>query len=305
MRTTIIIGLASLLGSASATTCEADNCLRAIRAPSRIVDASSACSAYIRSTVTPDTRTYTDYSTISELAQETQYATQTDTIFNTLTVVIKQTATTVLGFTSTSTIYDPALKKRQAQPTIPAYASPCSGAARFSSACSCIGVTGPILVTAPTPSTTITLPTTITYSTQTNVVTAETKSITLTDATKSVTTTDATVTLPGPSATVTITVPYPDKCKNIPWHNGIAFGNWITVDLGFLTERECCLRCFVTPNCIAHVRPGGSSGCVNLINNRLQPGRNPTPQCPLGLKDQVFGQPGSGAVGEGPCAIVV
>jgi hypothetical protein len=40
---------------------------------------------------------------------------------------------------------------------IPAYASPCSGSVRYSSACSCVGVT-PSITTAPTPTTVITVP---------------------------------------------------------------------------------------------------------------------------------------------------
>jgi hypothetical protein len=69
----------------------------------------------------------------------------------------------------TETVY--ANKKKRApsvvinnpQPTtvtptaIPAYASPCSGSVRYSSACSCIGVT-PSIAIAPTPTTVITVP---------------------------------------------------------------------------------------------------------------------------------------------------
>ena len=39
---------------------------------------------------------------------------------------------------------------------VPAYASPCSGTARYSSACSCAGVT-PVTITAPTPTVTATV----------------------------------------------------------------------------------------------------------------------------------------------------
>ncbi|KAK6331481.1 hypothetical protein TWF730_004563 [Orbilia blumenaviensis] len=252
----LVVSLAGLISAAFATTCEPDNCLRAIRASSRLSDASAACSSYLRTTFTPDTRTYTYYDTVSELAQETQYSTQTNTFFDTLTTVIKQTVTIQEApYTSTVTIFDPALKKRQVAPTIPAYASPCSGEARFTSACSCIGVTGPITVTAPVPSTTITLTTTVTYSTGTNVVTVETKSVTVTDATEFITTIDSTKTLPGPPATVTITVPYPPHCKNIVWRNGIRYPDdgWRSENLGPISPQDCCLRCFLTLNCITHV----------------------------------------------------
>jgi hypothetical protein len=53
---------------------------------------------------------------------------------------------------------EPTLEARQVTviPTaIPAYASPCSGSVRYSSACSCIGVTATV-TTAPTPTTVVT-----------------------------------------------------------------------------------------------------------------------------------------------------
>ena len=54
---------------------------------------------------------------------------------------------------------EPTLEARQVTvvPTaIPAYASPCSGSVRYSSACSCIGVTATV-TTAPTPTTVLTV----------------------------------------------------------------------------------------------------------------------------------------------------
>jgi hypothetical protein len=72
-------------------------------------------------------------------------------------------------FTATVTVpvFAPELVPRAPQPTIdprqttvipssiPSYASACSGSVRYSSACSCIGVTG-VTTTAPAPSTTVT-----------------------------------------------------------------------------------------------------------------------------------------------------
>lgn len=46
-------------------------------------------------------------------------------------------------------------------PGVPGYATACKGSDRFSSACSCIGVTG-ITITAPAPSTTVTVTATVT-----------------------------------------------------------------------------------------------------------------------------------------------
>lgn len=67
-------------------------------------------------------------------------------------------------------------EKRQAPATttttitpknVPAYASPCSGTARYSSACSCAGVT-PVTITAPTPTVTATVTECDSYGTKCN-----------------------------------------------------------------------------------------------------------------------------------------
>ncbi|KAF3190304.1 hypothetical protein TWF788_009103 [Orbilia oligospora] len=107
------------------------------------------------------------------------------------TDVVQVTATTDL----LTTVTKPAYKKRtvtSSSISFPAYATPCSGFYRFSSACSCIGVT-PRIHTASAPSTTITLPITETSLTEITEV-VDTASVTITDATVSITTTDTTVT---------------------------------------------------------------------------------------------------------------
>ncbi|KAJ6255930.1 hypothetical protein Dda_9220 [Drechslerella dactyloides] len=267
----LLVPVAGLVGAATAISCHADNCLRAVRATARLPQASMDCSSYLRSTFTPATKTYTDYSTISELAQESQFATRTDTVFEILTSVIKETATIeVPGSTKTKTSYNPALKKRQAASTIPAYASPCRSADRYISACSCIAVTGSIVVTAPTPSTTLTIPTTVTYSTQIETITVEILSTTVTDATVTVTTTNSTAKIVGPSAAVTVGAPYPDLCKNIVLYNGLrpaSFGNYDPTEVGNLPTPECCLRCYLTSDCVAYVRWSN-----NLLSVEREPG---------------------------------
>ncbi|RVD89726.1 uncharacterized protein DFL_000721 [Arthrobotrys flagrans] len=297
----ILIGFIGLCGSANATACNADNCLRAVRATLKLPQASADCSSFLRSTFTPGIRTVTEYSTISELAEDIYFATQTSTVRETLTSVIKETATTEIpGTIKTETSYDLALKKRQAAPTIPAYASPCSGPVRYTSACSCIGVTGPIVVTAPTPSTTLTLPTTITYSTETIVTTILTTSVTITDATVTLRTTDSTATITGPPTTVTITVPYPDNCKSPTLYNGLRPLNFAPLgifDAGDIAYPECCLRCFTRLDCIAYVRSGGT--CLLLSANE-DPNTPNSPMCPNGIKKTIFGNP-PGSVGKGPC----
>ncbi|KAF3932500.1 hypothetical protein ABW19_dt0209559 [Dactylella cylindrospora] len=258
MQSKLLLSIVGLVGAVSAaTTCHADNCLRAIRATSRLAQASADCSSYLLTTVTPDTVTITEYSTISEVAEETVLTTDVETFFETSTLLIPATATVEQpGTLITVTSYDPALKKRQVAPTIPAYASPCSSAPRFTSACSCIGIPGPITVTAPTPSVTVTLSTTVTYSTETEISTVETLSVTITDATVSVATVEETTTTTGPATTVTVTAPIPDLCKNIVMYNGLRAqtgGVPIISTTPWQGAEECCLRCFVTLDCIAFV----------------------------------------------------
>ncbi|KAK6540458.1 hypothetical protein TWF694_009252 [Orbilia ellipsospora] len=118
----------------------------------------------------------------------TLYTTDTETIHTTSTATVTATVTITVGLPAT-----PAdgkkkkrriiknrqeLQKRQAvigPSKIPAYASPCSGAVRYSSACSCIGMKA-MTVTLPDPSTTVT--TTMTDSIAT--VTTPTSTLTAT-----------------------------------------------------------------------------------------------------------------------------
>jgi hypothetical protein len=85
------------------------------------------------------------------------------------------------------------VNKKRADPVIPAYASPCSGEVRYSSACSCLGVTAST-VTLTTPVATSTTSITETHSV-TETVTASTELITSTVTTLTETATDATTTL--------------------------------------------------------------------------------------------------------------
>lgn len=106
----------SFAGVAIATGCNEDNCLRALigtrRGPEWPKTASTDCVKYLQATVTPSPVT----------------------IITTTTVTPGPTAP---------------LAKRAGGP-IPDYASACSGAVRYSSACSCLGVL-PTTFTAPTP----------------------------------------------------------------------------------------------------------------------------------------------------------
>ncbi|KAH6718843.1 hypothetical protein BKA61DRAFT_669186 [Leptodontidium sp. MPI-SDFR-AT-0119] len=111
--------------------CNRDNCLRAVqgtaRGPARVEIAKSDCSSFLEKTTTVPSSTAT----------------------------ITQTATVTL----------PAVlpKRHDGGKTVPAYATACSGSARYSSACSCWGITGGTKtissgVTTVTVSTTITVP---------------------------------------------------------------------------------------------------------------------------------------------------
>ncbi|KAK6352331.1 hypothetical protein TWF730_009161 [Orbilia blumenaviensis] len=253
-------------------------------------------------------RTVTQYHAVSEVAQETIYTTRVNSFFETYTSVIEETGTETLpGTTLTSTSFELALKKRTSGPsaTIPAFASPCSGQVRFTSACACIGVSVPNTVTLPAPTQTLTITTTTTYSTLTHTVTAETLATTITDATVSVTNTVATVTVPGPASTTTITVPYPDLCKNIVTYNGLRpvdlSVNLLTNPVGILSVPNCCLRCYVTPGCVAYVLNFNGPGTCLLLSVPASGYPNPpSARCPNGVGATIYGNP-PGSVGKGPC----
>lgn len=88
---------------------------------------------------------------------------------------------------------------------IPAYASACSGSVRYSSACSCVGVTQST-ITAVAPSTIVTVSTTLTVTSATQTTTDSTVSVTSTDATTFTTAIVSTETDTTIDATVTATI---------------------------------------------------------------------------------------------------
>ncbi|MCJ1400014.1 hypothetical protein MMC11_003217 [Xylographa trunciseda] len=129
----VICGLAAAAAAATTTSaCNADNCLRAVRASSFPTRAGAAdCSSYFEATVTPATSTITTTATVTSFANKRRRGLNAE----------------------------PALEARQVTvvpSAIPTYASACSGSARYSSACSCIGVTA-TTSTAATPLTTVTV----------------------------------------------------------------------------------------------------------------------------------------------------
>ncbi|KAK6356070.1 hypothetical protein TWF718_000444 [Orbilia javanica] len=209
----LIIAL-SAISAVSATevcvgVCNADNCLRALRATqiaTRLPQASADCARIIDVTYTPPTVTKTEYETTTETNIVTIPSTLVKSFYDIKTDIISDTATTAV--TITKTINQAAANKRDVSSTsisFPSYATPCSGFYRFSSACSCIGVT-PRIITAPAPSTTITISSVEISSTSVTEI-VETTSTTITTATVSVTTTATTVTN---TATATKTEQVPD-----------------------------------------------------------------------------------------------
>ncbi|TPX14744.1 uncharacterized protein E0L32_005139 [Thyridium curvatum] len=129
--------LASLLGVTAVPEgkkCNHNNCLRAVIAnafPDR--HGVEDCKAYFYVTVTPST-TVTAVQTATDTILATSTATETtvDCIDSTET-----DWTTVTGPTQVVYYRSVEIETR----TIPAYASACSGEAKYASACSCVGVT--------------------------------------------------------------------------------------------------------------------------------------------------------------------
>ncbi|AEO66326.1 uncharacterized protein THITE_2128403 [Thermothielavioides terrestris NRRL 8126] len=148
MATTLLslLGAAALAGRASAVCsrggCIADSCARAVRFDTTLVPSASRvadCSSFLEVTATPSASTVW----VTE-----DLAAATVTVTSELVQVERRQVTA-----------------QSASPanTIPAYASACSVASRYSSACSCFGVTG-ATVTAATPvvTSTTTVATTVT-----------------------------------------------------------------------------------------------------------------------------------------------
>ncbi|KAK6517052.1 hypothetical protein TWF506_006930 [Arthrobotrys conoides] len=189
-----IVG-SSLVAHALAAGCNADNCLRAIRVTSRLASASADCASFFAI----PTVTYTDTLSFSETSFSTTFITKTTTIELTDTTSIDTATTTTLSIAPTTTLtVNAPLRKRDGAQSIPAYASPCSGAVRFSSACQCIGIASPTV----TPSTTVTISTTLSFSTiQTSI---ETSAIYTTVSTKTQTNVEVVTNTVGGVATQTI-----------------------------------------------------------------------------------------------------
>ncbi|KAK6543521.1 hypothetical protein TWF694_000267 [Orbilia ellipsospora] len=168
----IIVGQLLNIASVNAAVlerrnCAADNCLRAVRNTHEHY--STDCLALLATTVTPATATFHSTTTIQSLSTSTNGQTSTSTGVSTATTVTTTTITSTIASTlavtsdvtvSYSDIVTQAPGKRDVTGSLPTYASPCSGSARYTSACLCI-IGAPPTITAATPSTTITSSTTV------------------------------------------------------------------------------------------------------------------------------------------------
>ncbi|KAL1874424.1 hypothetical protein VTK73DRAFT_301 [Phialemonium thermophilum] len=204
------------------STCNRDNCLRAIVAsnfPAR--PGTADCKSYFLTTVTP--RPVTKYVTVVNTISPTTTAavtvtqtddqTATDVVSVVETDVVSYTRTQIVDVTDVETVtvtvpqrQTPVKRQATAVPSnIPSYASACSGSVRYSSACSCIGVTASTtLAPAPTVyqtvSQTATLPASVIFNT------VDTQTISPTVATATVTTTFDTQVISQPVETDTVTL---------------------------------------------------------------------------------------------------
>ncbi|KAI5203839.1 hypothetical protein E4T39_03911 [Aureobasidium subglaciale] len=301
--------VAAALTTTSSMVCNADLCLRSIRAtntPGRPAQGKADCSSFLRVTVTPATYTSTSTVTVESVSVTTTTSTTTSTATTTQmlysvfggSVITPAPGATVqkrdLRIASPSTVSDKIvaalpisnLEKRQqtVRPSaIPAYASPCSGAVRYSSACSCVGATA-TTITAATP-TTVSITTTTTISVSTSTASATTTTTITVQTTSTVCAPpsygfnyDGGYTSAGPGQGV-IGATYP------------SFPN-------IQDQQGCCAKCFETPNCFIYYLGGGT--CTLYVLNAA-PIASGSDQCPAGVAAE-YTHSGN-TFGLGACAV--
>ncbi|KAF3078333.1 hypothetical protein TWF569_008154 [Orbilia oligospora] len=237
--------------------CNADNCLRGVRATQHGDRGYNDCLSYWRTTYTPSVST--EYTTviIPTTTASTDSITLTTTILDTLTTLTPTTITETIPttFTETKTLNNGGsqINKRncvvQHGNTIPTYASFCSGTSRYSSACSCLGVSTIFTVTAPAPTTTETITATSTVTTPTS-ITIKTESITTTDATVTLPSTSKTTVTTGPSETViafALQVVGPPQFAN-QYLRAYEYSGPTAIGLRLTTDRSLASTIYLHPN---------------------------------------------------------
>ncbi|KAM0335510.1 hypothetical protein ACHAQA_000558 [Verticillium albo-atrum] len=170
MKSAILLALAAVVAAKPCPghiqpVCNADNCLRALRNTARpgVAD----CSTVLRFTVTPAAVAITETDIVTATPTVTVEETQTDTVIETVEVVV----------TPTITFRKEKRDLEDAPATLPAYASACSGAVRYTSACECLGVF-PTVTTAAAPTLTQLVEETVAPTTITETVIVATVTIT-------------------------------------------------------------------------------------------------------------------------------
>ncbi|KAI5206119.1 hypothetical protein E4T39_02598 [Aureobasidium subglaciale] len=153
-----ILGSLAPYADGALQKCNADNCLRSVRAAAGKPGAASAsadCVAFFETTVTPcpSTVTVTVLMT-SDLA--TSIYTATSIVYATATQVAARNIE-ARGLEVRAVSKGPTCPNVQINSAVPKYASACSGTARYSSACSCVGATIRTVTASPPPAVTSTL----------------------------------------------------------------------------------------------------------------------------------------------------
>ncbi|KAL8377629.1 hypothetical protein RB595_008361 [Gaeumannomyces hyphopodioides] len=188
----------AVIATQASGNCNHNNCLRAVIASAFPARSGAAdCGSFMDVTVTPATLTFTETVTAQTESVVPWTVTESSTTFRTVTASTESQTTTEVrtqgqtkivraGTTRTTTV--PVVFGRGQEPqggavtaggaTFPAYASACTSYAKYSSACSCVGVTAKT-VTAAAPSVTVTETATSTSATRTTAVATETLSRTI------------------------------------------------------------------------------------------------------------------------------
>ncbi|KAK6342052.1 hypothetical protein TWF730_001534 [Orbilia blumenaviensis] len=154
----VFAAAASVVHATSSTKCNADNCARAVTGTAvklALESRRADCSSFFRTTVTPDVFTEVVWETVTPFTVTP--VTNTETVF-VATVTEYNTVATTTSFITQQPPVKRGLDRRavtEVPSVVPAYASPCSGTVRYSSACSCWGVAHET-IEAPTPTVIVT-----------------------------------------------------------------------------------------------------------------------------------------------------
>jgi len=178
LKTLVFLGQGIVLTNAAAA-CAADNCARAVtgtqKGPLFQATAKQDCSSFFQATVYPPTVTSTGYTTVypstttltitTLLVSEsttvfpftdrvlTTYTTATETVISDVVSTVLSTVVSTITLIPTEPPRAPPRRRTivpanlvstpiTVSPTkVPTYASACGGVARYSSACSCFGIT--------------------------------------------------------------------------------------------------------------------------------------------------------------------